>query len=76
MPPPLAAGTAHTRLADGELGFLAFRRLTLRTRQRGTDEAAVNRAFVVDGVDSVCLGWFGWLLLDGWCRRNKRLLGV
>jgi hypothetical protein len=73
MPPPLAAGTAHTGLADGEVWLLAFRRLAVRTRQRSPNEAAVNRTFVVEGIDGVCL----WrLLFNGWRRSNKRHLGL
>jgi hypothetical protein len=44
----LAAGAPHAWLANGELGILAFGSLAVRTRERRPDQAAVDRAFIVD----------------------------
>jgi hypothetical protein len=67
MPTPLATRTTHAGLPDGELRVFPFRRLTVGTRQRGANEAAVNRTLVVGGIGSVC---FRGLFLNRqgyWC---------
>jgi hypothetical protein len=49
MTTTLAARAPHARLADGELGILAFGGLAVRTRERSPDQAAVNGALVFGG---------------------------
>jgi hypothetical protein len=49
MTTTLAARAPHARLADGELGILAFGGLAVRTREGSPDQAAVNRALILGG---------------------------